>query len=154
MCNTPCVLPSCLIPSVEPVELVKEATMSRALQQITIFVSSTSEVDAEKAGLRLIVVELNKRLEKSHAVTLRVIGWPEDIRPGVNTDSQAEISRQIGNFYDIYLGLLGPRFGTPTPRAGSGTEEEFEDALKRFRDDSRSVRVLFYFKKNRWKIHS
>jgi hypothetical protein len=47
-----------------------------------------------------------------------------------------------------YLGLLGTRFGTPTPRARSGTEEEFEDALARFQKDSRSVRVFFYFKRS------
>ncbi len=122
--------------------------MSRTLQQITIFVSGTSEVDAERAALRRIVGELNKRLEKTSAVTLRVVAWPEDTHPGVNSDPQAEISRQLGSTFDLNLGLLGTRFGTPTPRAGSGTEEEFEDALARFKKDSRSVRVFFYFKRS------
>jgi hypothetical protein len=37
-------------------------------------------------------------------------------------------------------------FGTPTPRAGSGTEEEFDSAYKRFSANPASLRVLFYFK--------
>ena len=122
--------------------------MSRTLQQITLFVSGTSETDSEKAALRRIVEDLNRRLEKTHAVTLRVIGWPDDFRPGVNLDPQAEINRQVGSGFDIYVGILGTRFGTPTPRAGSGTEEEFEDAIARFRTDSRKMRVLVYFKKS------
>jgi hypothetical protein len=86
-------------------------------------------------------------LGETHSVTLRVIGWPDDGRPGVNTDSQAEITHQFGDAFDIYVGILGTRFGTPTPRAGSGTEEEFENALNRFRKNSTTVRVLFYFKR-------
>ena len=83
---------------------------------------------------------------RTHKVTLRVVGWPEDIRPGVNIDAQAEIQRQLGADFDIYLGILGTRFGTPTRNAGSGTEEEFEHGVTQLRRDSRSLRVLFYFK--------
>ena len=71
---------------------------------------------------------------------------PPFSRPGVNVDLQAEINRQCGAEFDIYLGILGTRFGTPTQKAGSGTEEEFEQGLKRLRADSCSLRVLFYFK--------
>ena len=38
------------------------------------------------------------------------------------------------------------RFGTATPRAGSGTEEEFERALARHQANPSSVRIMFYFK--------
>ena len=121
--------------------------MPRDLKQLTIFISGTNEVDAEKAALRRLIEELNRLLEKTHGLTLRVISWPDDVRPGVNVDPQAEITRQFGSAFDVYVGLLGTRFGTPTPRAGSGTEEEFEAALARFRSDSKSIRVLFYFKR-------
>lgn len=122
--------------------------MARTLQQLTIFVSGPSTVEAEKAALRVVVDEINRRSEKTHAVTLRVVGWPDDIRPGVNTDPQSEIGHQIGSDFDIYVGILGSRFGTPTVRGGSGTEQEFEEALSRFRKDSSAVRLLFYFKRD------
>jgi hypothetical protein len=80
-------------------------------------------------------------------VTLRAVGWPDDVRPGVNTDAQAEINRQIGSSYDIYVGVIGTRFGTPTPRASSGTEEELEKAVNSFRINPRALRVLLYFKR-------
>ncbi len=122
--------------------------MARTLHQLTIFVSGPSTVEAEKAALRVVVEEINRRSEKTHAVTLRVLGWPDDIRPGVNTDPQSEIGHQIGGDFDIYVGILGSRFGTPTVRGGSGTEQEFEEALSRFQKDSSAVRLLFYFKRD------
>lgn len=122
--------------------------MARTLQQLTIFVSGPSTVEAEKAALRVVVDEINRRSEKTHAVTLRVVGWPDDIRPGVNTDPQSEIGHQIGSDFDIYVGILGSRFGTPTVRGGSGTEQEFEEAISRFRKDPSAVRLLFYFKRD------
>lgn len=122
--------------------------MARTLYQLTIFVSGPSTVEAEKAALRVVVDEINRRSEKTHAVTLRVVGWPDDIRPGVNTDPQTEIGHQIGSDFDIYVGILGSRFGTPTARGGSGTEQEFEEALSRFQKDSSAVRLLFYFKRD------
>lgn len=121
--------------------------MARTLHQLTIFASGPSTVEAEKAALRVAAEEVNRRCEKTHAVTLRVVGWPEDIRPGANTDPQAELENQIGADFDIYVGIIGSRFGTPTMRWGSGTEEEFEEALSRFQRDSTTVRLLFYFKR-------
>lgn len=37
------------------------------------------------------------------------------------------------------------RFGSPTKKADSGTEEEFEIAYKQYVDDPNSIRILFYF---------
>lgn len=105
-------------------------------------------MESEKAAIRVVVEEINRRSEKTHAVTLRVIGWPDDIRPGVSTDVQSEVEHQIGHDFDIYIGILGIRFGTPTVRAGSGTEQEFDGALSRFQQDSTRVRLLFYFKRD------
>ena len=119
--------------------------MARRLQQLTIFVSGPSAVDAEKAALRSIANEINRRSEKTHAVTLCVIGWPDDFRPGVSADPQLALNQQIGNDCDIYIGILGSRFGTPTV-VSSGTEQEFEEALHKFKTDSTTVRLLFYFK--------
>lgn len=120
--------------------------MPKNITLLTVFVSGPSDVDTEKEALRSVVTEISERLMRTHGVQLRVVGWPNDVRPGVNVDLQAEINRQVGNDFDIYLGILGTRFGTPTGNAGSGTEEEFEQGLERLRGDSRSLRVLFYFK--------
>ena len=38
------------------------------------------------------------------------------------------------------------RFGTPTGRAGSGTEEEFNRVFEQWEKDENSVSILLYFK--------
>lgn len=121
--------------------------MARQLTSLTVFVSAPSELEAEKAALRIVLGDLNAILEKTHGITLRLVGWPDDFRPAVSTDPQSAINEQLGE-YDIYVGLLGVRFGTPTPRAASGTEEEFQEALRRLRADPSSLRVLLYFKRD------
>ena len=45
--------------------------------------------------------------------------------------------------FDIYLGLMSARFGTPNGPFGSGTEKEFSDALQQWRGTGRP-RILFY----------
>ena len=120
--------------------------MAQQLTQLTIFFSGTSETEAERAALRKVVEELNRMLDGTHKIALKMISWPEDFRPGVNEDIQAEINRQVQGHCDIYVGVLGSRFGTQTPRAGSGTEEEFQLVVSQFQQDSTSVRVFFYFK--------
>ncbi|MBZ5637444.1 MAG: hypothetical protein LAO51_01665, partial [Acidobacteriia bacterium] len=48
--------------------------------------------------------------------------------------------------YDILIGMLWTRIGTATPRAGSGTLEEFEKAMKRHQEQPGSIAIMFYFK--------
>lgn len=120
--------------------------MPQQLTRLTIFISGTAETDAEKGALAPIIDYVSSALEKTHKITLRTMMWP-DFRPGVDSDPQAVINEQVGSEFDVYIGILGTRFGSPTPRAGSGTEEEFNLALARFRQDPTSVRVLFYFKR-------
>jgi hypothetical protein len=120
--------------------------MAQDLTQLTIFFSGTSETDAESAALKTVVEELNRRLIDFNRISLKVITWPDDFRPGVNLDTQSEINRQIQGRYDIYIGVLGSKFGTPTLRASSGTEEEFQLAISQFLKEPTSIRVFFYFK--------
>jgi hypothetical protein len=77
---------------------------------------------------------------------IRVLDGESSTRPGVGTDPQDVINSQIGDEYDIFVGILWHRIGTPTPRARSGTAEEFARALKRFKASPRSLRVLLYFR--------
>ena len=119
--------------------------MAKTFTSLTIFVSGPSDAEAEKAALKVVVSDVSGMLEKTHGITLRLLGWPDSFRPGVGTDPQSVINQQLKDQYDVYLGILGTRFGQPTPRAGSGTAEEFEGAIDRFRKDTTSVRVLFYF---------
>ena len=70
--------------------------------------------------------------------------WESDARSEFGKPAQDVINRQVGP-YDIYLGLMGIRFGSPTGRSGSGTEAEFKQAIEEHRA-GRVIQVSFLFK--------
>ena len=79
-------------------------------------------------------------------IRLELVMWETDTYPSIGKDVQSTINEQIGDDYDIFVGLMWTRFGTPTPRAGSGTEEEFNLALEKLTNNPANTRILFYFK--------
>ena len=56
------------------------------------------------------------------------------------------INGQIGADYDIFIGILWSRIGTPTPRFSSGTLEEFHLAHEKWQSNPSSVELMIYFK--------
>lgn len=69
--------------------------------------------------------------------------------PDMGRNGQEIIDEAIqASKYDIFVGIMKNRFGTPTKKAGSGTEHEFNDALSRKSNDNNSVpRIIFFFGK-------
>lgn len=109
---------------------------------IRIFLSSPSDVSMERQRILLIAHEMNKSLGFSLRRNLEIIGW-ENVTPSIATYSQQVINKAIDD-YDVFLGLFALRFGTPTPNAGSGTEEEFNIALEKYkRAEIKDICMLF-----------
>lgn len=119
--------------------------MAKPVARLKLFLSSTSELTTERGLIGEIVADVNRVIEEHCAATIRIIDWRKDVVPGVGSDPQQVINSQTTD-YDIYVGILATRFGTPTQRAGSGTEDEFNIAYARFRTNPKSVRLLFYFR--------
>ena len=63
--------------------------------------------------------------------------------PQIGPGPQQVINDQIGE-YDLFVGIMWNRFGTPTDVAASGTEEEFHAALSSWRATKRPW-ITFYF---------
>ena len=70
--------------------------------------------------------------------------WEKDIYPGIGEYGQDVINNQIDGNYDLFIGIMKTRFGTPTPNAGSGTEEEFDIAYTKYQDGEIN-HIFFYF---------
>lgn len=82
---------------------------------------------------------------------MRLVRWEKDVRPGAGEDPQAVVNRQVGDA-DITVVLFWKRLGTPTERAASGTVEEFDRAVERWRQDPRQE-IFTYFKTAPIDIH-
>jgi hypothetical protein len=120
--------------------------MAKTEQILSIFLASPGDVGAERNSVNAFVNEWNDLWSDEIGVHLRLVRWETHAYPAGGADGQDVINAQIGEEYDVFLGIMWKRFGTPTGRAASGTVEEFERALARNRA-SGSPELMFYFKK-------
>ena len=118
--------------------------MPQQITRLRVFISCPSNLDAERGVIAGVLQVLSTEFSEDRGIEFSVFHWKKDAIPGVNRDVQTVIASQVE--YDLYIGILGTVFGTPTATAGSGTEEEFNEAYAKFQNDSTHVRVLFYFK--------
>lgn len=125
--------------------------------EIQIFVSCPGDVNYYKEAIKVICKSFS---DTNNELFFTVKDW-KDIVGEYGTRPQEQINEAVGS-YDIYIGILWRRFGTPPgavnsvtgEEIGSGTEEEFLIALENwngfkkpdihlfFRTDKREVNDL------------
>jgi len=120
--------------------------MAKQVTILKVFISSPNDLGDEKAAVMKVISELNRTLPNSTGKYIQPIVWESDVTPGFGDSPQDVINEQIGDDYDVFVGIMWARFGTKTENAGSGSEEEFNRAFKRFRSDKNSLKLLYYFK--------
>jgi hypothetical protein len=119
--------------------------MPRKETIVSIFVGSPSDVSEERKILESVINEINISWSKNQAIRFELKKWETYVVPGVGDDPQDVINKQISNEYDIFIGIMWKRFGTPTSRSESGTLEEFEIAYNKYSKDKTSVKIMIYF---------
>ena len=113
---------------------------------IKCFVASPSDVQEERDACDEVVESINRSLGDTLNVRLETVKWEKDAHAAIGTDGQAVINEQLHpEDADIFIGIFWCRFGSPTPRSGSGTAEEFDRAFSRWQKEQ-SNRIQFYFK--------
>lgn len=113
---------------------------------IKVFVASPSDVVEERNALAKLIADINDVLaylapEKS--LTLELVRYETHSYPDIGAP-QDVINREIPVDYDIFIGVMWKRLGTPTATDPSGTVEEFHRACAR-RKHSSLPRIMFYF---------
>jgi hypothetical protein len=120
--------------------------MPEDFRKFRIFAASPGDCDTEREQLARVVNELNitiPAIAPEKRVVLELVRWETHVHPAIGEEPQSVVNEQIGD-YDIFVGILWKRMGTPTSTAVSGTEEEFRRAYRRWSRD-RELRILFYF---------
>ena len=120
--------------------------MQQNISIIQVFVASPGDVQEERNALQSIIDEVNQNIGSSLGIRLELIRWETNVTPGFASYPQEVINKEIGDNYDIFIGILWSRAGTPTPKAESGTLEEFEIAYEKYKANPESVDLLIYFK--------
>ena len=117
--------------------------MSRTRKVLRMFLASPSDVSDERSASESIVGEINRTVAPSLGILLELVRW-EDVVPTMGRPQQVILDEVDIEASDIFVGILWNRFGSPTGRALSGTEEEFEKAYEVWQDAGRP-RIMMYF---------
>ena len=120
--------------------------MSSQETVIRAFVASPGDVAEERGILEDVVREFNITWSQNFAIRIELLKWETNTFPAAGDSAQSVINEQIGDEYDLFIGIMWHRFGTPTNGVGSGAEDEFRRAWHRFQTDRKSVQIMFYFK--------
>jgi hypothetical protein len=117
-------------------------------RRLRVFISSPGDVEDERRQCGEVVQELNTTLRAlipERDVEMELVRWETHTHPDITGSPQDVIGQQIDPDYDIFLGIMWSRFGTPTSTSGSGTEYEFRAARQGWEETRRPAHLLFYF---------
>jgi hypothetical protein len=116
------------------------------VEKLKIFLASPSDVATERRHVGKVIEEINRTVAADKGIVLEVVS-SENAFPGYGKDGQAILNEQIGKMqeYELFIGIMWNRIGTPTPRAKSGTAEEFGRAVTALKRKRKPL-VWFYFR--------
>ena len=111
--------------------------------EYTCFIASPGDTREERDSCEEVFNDINNGIGRSLGFRLSTLRWENDVYSSIADYGQDVINKQIDTKYDLFLGIMKSRFGTPTPVAGSGTEEEFNNAFEKWK--SREIDNIFFF---------
>jgi hypothetical protein len=119
------------------------------VEKLKIFLASPGDVAKERGYVEQVIAEINRTIAPSKGIILEVVRWEKNTFPGYGKDAQALINEQIARMkeYELFVGIMWNRVGTKTPRAESGTIEEFERAVTAFKRKGQPE-IWFYFRQS------
>lgn len=111
---------------------------------IRCFIASPSDTEEERKICEKVFEEINAGIGIPYKFIIKSLKWENDVHPGIGDDGQDVINRQVKDKYDLFIGIMYTKFGTPTLRASSGTEEEFIRAYEEAKK-LKNMEIMFYF---------
>jgi hypothetical protein len=125
--------------------------MTQTITKVRLFLASPSDVQRERDSISGVLDELNNTIGNNLAFVIELVKWETHCHPAMGRP-QGIINAQIGA-YGIFVGVMWKRFGTPTGKAESGTQEEFNLAYEEWKRD-KNLHVCFYFSQAKYKLNS
>ena len=105
----------------------------RSLRQYHVFLASPGDVGAERQYVRKFFDEYNRHTAQIWNARFEVIDWENYSTIGVGRPQELITQQKLEKYQDslaLVVGIMGQRFGSPSGKAESGTEEEFNWAME------------------------
>jgi hypothetical protein len=109
------------------------ALAPRSLKVYHVFLASPSDVGEERKQVRKFFDDYNRHTAHIWRARFEVIDWENYATIGVGRPQELITQQTLEKFRDslaLVVGIMGQRFGSPTGKAESGTEEEFNWAME------------------------
>jgi hypothetical protein len=81
------------------------------------FIASPSDTHPEREIIDKVFDELNKGIATIYDFRIESLKWENDVHPKLGKEGQEIINEQIGNDYQIFIGIMFKKFGTPTSKS-------------------------------------
>ena len=118
--------------------------MTNQISRIRVLLSSPGNLNSEREIAAQVVAEINLDRGAREDFYLELVTWETHTWPAAGNYAQDVINKQFPKEIDLYLGMMGAYFGTPTKKWGSGTEEEFRIAFEAWKKTG-APQLMFYF---------
>lgn len=106
---------------------------------ISVMIASPSDVPAERAMVRQILIEWNEIYSKRDHLVLMPVGWETHSSPELSGRPQDMINERLLADSDLLIGIFWTRVGSDTGKAISGSIEEID----RHRAAGKPVMIYF-----------
>lgn len=114
---------------------------------LKVFISGPSDVSIEKDAAQRAINRLNNIWGDHFNIVFTSFEWTTQTHSSItgNNDGQEIIDEQVGKDYHVYIGIMWMKYGTETNIHGSGTVQEFYNALEIRDEKPDDFDILFYF---------
>jgi hypothetical protein len=105
------------------------------------FIASPSDTFEERGICDRVFKEINETQGEQFDFRIESKKWEDNARPSFGDSPQEVINEQLLNEFELFIGIMFTRFGSPTKNADSGTVEEFNFAYQ----NREKIEIMFYF---------
>lgn len=105
----------------------------RQLKQYHVFLASPGDVGEERQSVRKFFDEYNHNTARLWNVRFEVVDWENHATVGIGRPQELITQQTLEKYREslaLVIGIMAQRFGSPSGKAESGTEEEFNWAME------------------------
>lgn len=105
--------------------------MPETIRLYRVLLAAPSDVTEELSIVQGLIQDWNVQHGQTVGKRLELTSWKTHSYPAAGKRPQALINRQFADRADILIAIFSRKFGSPTGKAASGTEEEIDRALRK-----------------------